>query len=287
MSQDPELLKVQYRDGTNLDARIALHARFSTAGRDFHDWLYDQIMLPACARLLELGCGTGQMWCTAQQRVPSDWQITLTDLSSGMLAATRAKFVQLEGATPRGEPGAEDADDLRRAYYVQSDAQAIPFPECYFDAVIANHMLYHVPDLSRALVDVQRVLKPGGRLYAATNGERHLRELAQLTIDSGIEAAAVWSMQQATSFRLENGAALLSPHFATVERDDFVNSLAVSEVEPLIAYVLSMNANMGRIDAEREARLRELVTQRIARDGVIRITKSAGLFIATKAKIKR
>ena len=143
-------------------------------------------------------------------------------------------------------------------------------------------MLYHVPDLPRALAEVRRVLKPGGRLYAATNGEDHLDELAQLTVESGVDAAAVWSMQQAMSFRLENGAALLSPHFASVERDDFDDSLAVTEVEPLVAYVLSMNANMGRIDAECEARLREIAAQRIARDGVIRIAKSAGLFIGCK-----
>jgi len=164
MSQDPELLKVQYRDGTNLNARIALHARFSTAGRDFHDWLFDHIVLPADARLLELGCGTGQMWSTVQHRVPADWQITLTDLSSGMLAAIRAKFANPEAATQPGDPSADAAGALRRACYVQSNAQAIPFPAYYFDAVIANHMLYHVPDLPRALADVQRVLKPYGRL---------------------------------------------------------------------------------------------------------------------------
>ena len=102
MSQDPKLLKVQYRDGTNLNARIALHARFSTAGRDFHDWLFDHIVLPADARLLELGCGTGQMWSSVQRRVPAGWQITLTDLSSGMLAATRTKFAHTEAATRSG-----------------------------------------------------------------------------------------------------------------------------------------------------------------------------------------
>jgi SAM-dependent methyltransferase len=282
MSQDPTLLKFQYRDGTNLNARIALHARFSTAGRDFHDWLFDHIVLPAEAHLLELGCGTGQMWSTVEQRVPADWQLTLTDLSSGMLAATRTKFAHIEAATRSGAFSASSGA-LRHTHYVQSDAQAIPFPDNHFDGVIANHMLYHVPDLPRALAEVQRVLKPGGRLHAATNGESHLHELAQLAFESGVEAAAVWSLQQAMSFRLENGVELLSPYFATVECVDFDDSLAVTEVEPLVAYVLSMNANMGRIDAEREGRLREVASRRIARDGVIRIAKSAGLFIAEKA----
>src|SRR5436305_15089237 len=60
------------------------------------------------------------------------------------------------------------------------DAQAIPFEDRGFDAVIANHMLYHVPDRGLALAEVRRVLKPGGRLYTSTIGGSHLRELDEL-----------------------------------------------------------------------------------------------------------
>ena len=272
MSQNPALLQVQYRDGTNLNARIALHARFSAAAGDFHDWLFDHIALPPAARVLELGCGTGLLWSKVHRRVQPGWQLTLTDLSGGMLAATRAVFADLESAA------------LRHAAYVRSDTQSIPFPSESFDAVLANHMLYHVPDIPRALAEVRRVLKRGGRLYAATNGDGHLAELAQLTVESGIAQVAPWSMTHTTAFCLENGTALLAPCFAYVTRDDFADSLAVTEVEPLVAYVLSMNANLGRVDAAREDRLRAVIAQRIARDGAIHIAKSSGLFVAEARK---
>jgi SAM-dependent methyltransferase len=282
MGHDPTLLKVQYRDGTKLEARIALHAGFSTAGRDFHDWLFDHIALPGDARLLELGCGTGQMWSTVQSRVPAGWQLTLSDFSSLMLAAARAKFANPARSSQRSDLRARGATSLARACYVQCDAQAIPFPANYYDAVVANHMLYHVPDLLRALGEVQRVLKPGGRLYAAANGERHMAELGELAIECGVDPSALWATLRMPSFRLENGTALLSHHFASVERDDFGDSLAVTDVEPLVGYVLSMNAAMGQMNAGREQRLRQLASERIARDGVIRIAKSSGLFIAAK-----
>jgi len=272
MTQDPAQLKIQYRDGTNLNARIALHARFSTAARGFHNWLFDHIALAPGARLLELGCGTGQLWTTVQPRVPSGWQLTLSDLSGGMRAATRAAFAESEAAA------------LRRAAYVRCDAQSIPFPSDSFDAVMANHMLYHVSDIPRALAEVQRVLRPGGHFYAATNGAGHLAELAELTTESGIAQVAAWSMHQTTAFSLENGAGLLAPHFAPVSCDEFADSLAVTEVEPLVAYVFSMNANLGRVDAAREVRLREIVTRRIADDGAIHISKSSGLFVAEARK---
>lgn len=48
------------------------------------------------------------------------------------------------------------------------DIQNIPYEDNSFDLVIANMMLYHVPDLPRALAEVGRVLKPEGKLYTAT-----------------------------------------------------------------------------------------------------------------------
>ena len=43
------------------------------------------------------------------------------------------------------------------------DIQQIPYPDGSFDTAIANFMLYHVPDLPRAIGEVRRVLRPGGR----------------------------------------------------------------------------------------------------------------------------
>ena len=50
------------------------------------------------------------------------------------------------------------------------DIQDIPFADHEFDAVIANMMLYHVPDLQKGLREVKRVLKPDGTFYCATYG---------------------------------------------------------------------------------------------------------------------
>ena len=45
-----------------------------------------------------------------------------------------------------------------------ADVQDLPFPDASFDAVIANHMLFHVEDRPRALGEIVRVLRPDGRL---------------------------------------------------------------------------------------------------------------------------
>jgi ubiquinone/menaquinone biosynthesis C-methylase UbiE len=146
----------QYRTDANLQARIRLHQRFSTNRHGWPRWLFDQLDLHEDARVLELGCGTGVLWATNTHRIPPGWQVVLSDRSPGMLAAVAGPPV---------------------AVRVVADAQAVPFAPASFDVVLANHMLYHVPDRDRALGEIHRVLRPGGQVYAATNGRRHLAEL--------------------------------------------------------------------------------------------------------------
>ena len=55
------------------------------------------------------------------------------------------------------------------------DIQEIPFENETFDVVIANHMLFHVPDLNKALLEVKRVLKGNGIFYSATDGNGGMR----------------------------------------------------------------------------------------------------------------
>ena len=147
---NPEYLRRhQYADSRNLDARFQLHDRFSVNQYGWHEWVFDHLQLPGRARVLEIGCGPGLFWQKNASRRPASWDVTLTDLSPGMLADARRALAS-PGATHR---------------YATADARHLPWPDAQFDTVIANHMLYHVPDRPRALAEIRRVLRPGGRLY--------------------------------------------------------------------------------------------------------------------------
>ncbi len=99
--------------------------------------------------------------------------------------------------------------------FEQIDAQSIPYPDETFDAVIANHMLYHVPDRKKALSEIRRVLKADGRLFATTVGDQHLKEIsAWLTRAAGKQG---WSHTFSQPFLLENGASQLQEFFPHVE----------------------------------------------------------------------
>ena len=261
MTDRKYLVEDQYRDPGNLRDRAQLHARFSVNPRGWLPWVFDRFDFGEEARLLDLGCGPGNLWRANRARIPSGWEITLADLSPGMLDAARQTL------------GKE------RFSYRVADAQDLPFDNDRFDGVIANHMLYHVPDRARALDELRRVLRADGRLYAATNGR---------TDRIGLGAWVRQAMHQEDQhpeestlelFSLETGRAQLKRVFASVVIHRYEDALEITEVEPLIAYVRSigtMAPNPNKLDELRDAAALE-----IERNGCLRLAKNTGVFEAS------
>lgn len=261
---DQQYLKTdQYKDSSNLDARVAIHQRFSTNPYGWMNWVFDHLLkLPENATILELGCGPGYLWKENSSRIPDGWRIMLSDLSSGMLDAAWRNLV-VTG---------------RAFQFKEIDAQSIPFEDETFDAVIANHMLYHVPDKVKALTEIKRVLKPGGRLFATTVGSGHMDEvngrLQEISKGGFVRVAVV-------SFTLENGAEQLKPFFSGVTLSRYEDNLRVTELEPVIAYIRSM-VSTSDVQEDKLEILKQEFKTRLEENGEIFVTKASGLFEAIK-----
>lgn len=268
----PGTVERQYRDGSNLSARVTLQARFSTNAYGWQRWVFDQLELPPEAHLLELGCGPGHLWRENLDRVPEGWRVTLTDASPGMLAEADAEL----NADPR-------------FHFEVIDAQEITFEDATFDAVVANHMLYHVPEPPRALSEAARVLQPGRSLYATTVGLEHMRELGPLlaVLDpSHPPHEPIWYY---LPFNLENGAKHLSEHFSEVSLLPYEDALIVTEAQPLVDYLLSTPIAQSAADRsgggefhDRVTALRTALERELASRGEIRISKHTGMFVARR-----
>jgi SAM-dependent methyltransferase len=255
-----EALREQYKDASNFSARVRLHARFSTNRHGIFRWIFDRIAVAPTARILELGTGTALFWTQNADRIPSGWRATLSDFSHGMISEARARLE----AVPR------------HFEYLQTDAQVLPFADRSFDAVIANHMLYHVRDIPRALGEIRRVLAPGGRCYAATMGLGNMREFDQMVR----RFIGVPMTVSPARFGLENGLELMRAAFLSVRCDRYEDSLVITESQPLIDYFNS-TSRRDHATAEQIAALRTHLDGEIASHGAIPMTKDTGLLIAT------
>ena len=258
------LLADQYKDASNLDARIQLHRRFSINKYGWTRWVFDQFDLPSVCRILVLGCGPGNLWAENLQRIPAGWDITLTDFSPGMVEKAQKN---LQG-------------NERPFTFGLVDAQSIPYDDESFDAVIANHMLYHVPDRAKALSEIHRVLRPGGMLYASTVGDNHLRELDEMV--ARFDTTGDYMFDSNNPFTLENGAEQLAPWFSEVAVHRYEDDLEVTEVEPLVTYAASMATAESVLVGDKLSELAAYAEQELARHGVIHITKDSGMFDAIR-----
>ena len=261
---DQQYLKTdQYKDATNLDARVEIHKRFSTNPYGWFNWVFDTLSkLPDDAKILELGSGPAHLWRECASRIPAGWDITLSDLSAGMVDAAWRNLVV-----------------TGRAYnFKEIDAQSIPFEDEMFDAVIANFMLYHVPDRPKAIAEIKRVLKSSGRLIAATVGDHHLQEMMEVL--RKVHVYKTWE-SYTNPFTLESGLDQLKPFFSNATISRYEDNLQVTEIEPIMAYIRS-SLRAADLSEDELAKVRVDLEKELKEKRKIFITKDSGLFEGIK-----
>ncbi len=271
MTED-EKIQEQYKTAENLEKRINIHAGYSTSEQDWVDWVYERLNLQPGQKVLEIGCGNGQLWSKNACRLPEGLHIVLTDRSEGMLEQTRSKLA----------PFMEQLKERNICVVFQAmDANDPQLTEESFDCIIANHMLYHVEKREQCLQAVAHALKPAGTFFCSTVGEEHMREMHEIVeeFDPQIEMP----FEKITSgFTLENGKELLSRFFGKVWRQDMDNDLIVDNAEAIYDYVYSYPGNASLILKRRGDEFKKLLQERIEKEGAVYIHKSTGMFFCRK-----
>jgi SAM-dependent methyltransferase len=230
---DPAVVRAEYEDETRLAARKAAHA--NGEGPDAREVLFEAIAEARPARILEVGCGEGELAERMQRELGAE--VLAVDQSERMVEITRARGV-----------------DAR-----VGNVERLDLPDGSFECVVAAWMLFHVSEVHRALAEIVRVLEPGGRLVAVTNGADHLSELFDLV------GGRAW----VSNFSAEDADRILPEYFARVERRDAHGWLVFPDAEAAQRYIDSLVLQQG-------SRVPPV-------DGPIRARRTPSIFVAEKA----
>ena len=102
--------------------------------------------------VLDLGCGAGTDTLVAAQMVGPEGHVTGIDMTPEMLSRARGASLEIEVANVE---------------FLEGEAERLPFPNESFDVVISNGVIDLIPDKDAVFSELQRVLRPGGRIQIA------------------------------------------------------------------------------------------------------------------------
>lgn len=254
----------QYKTSDKLAARARLHQDYSVAEVPWFPWVAQRLSLVEGSRVLDIGCGPGWFWAASADVLPEQIELTLADLSPGMVEEAVGRCTPLRHWAVEG---------------VDANADDLPFADTSFDVVVAMHMLYHVADPAKAIAEMYRVLKPGGLLAVTTNGAGNLRELYQLTTVFGVPPVE----PVAAIFGFEIAERLLGAQFGTLTRELHPASLRATDPEVVFMALTSYPPGDGAPEDQLTAFRDAIASAFSAGGGVLNVQKETALFLARKA----
>jgi SAM-dependent methyltransferase len=110
--------------------------------------LFHRYALPPSPRVLDVGCGTGEISSRLAAAMPGAMVVGVDVLESSV-ALARARHAAL----------------APRLSFSQGDAFALAFPDASFDLVVCRHVLQAIPEPERAVAEMRRVVRPGGWMH--------------------------------------------------------------------------------------------------------------------------
>ena len=153
---DPRLQRRVQRYGWDR-AVVAYEAGWRDQLEPAHSLMLRMTALRPGERVLDVACGTGLVSFRAAETVGRQGAVVGFDISAEMVETAR------RGAS---------LHDIANVRFERADAEALPLPDASFDAAVCALGLMYVPDPVRALCEMRRLLRPGGRAAAAVWGAR-------------------------------------------------------------------------------------------------------------------
>ena len=257
-------VKEQYKSDKNLNFRSNLHS-YNTNKVDFDKWCFNQIEFPKNARILELGCGPGKLWHKNKDNIDNTLNITLSDFSKSMLNIARDKLQEVN----------------YEFIYKEINAEDIPYEDESFDVVIAQHMLYFVPNIEKALSEIKRVLSSKGVFYVSANSCDSMAELNKLA-EKFAPNLGLDNNGFSGRFDLEHGKSILEKYFSEISIEVLDGKIIVNDAKPVVSYKASTIQGSSILVGDKKKEFTKYLEDYIEKNGNISITTKTCMFKAIK-----
>lgn len=250
--------KVQYRDDGNLNARIALHSRYTPLEFNMNHILWSMYQFKDSDRILDVGCGNGQFWQKPYSKLPNNLSLTLLDTIPGMLQAA--------------------SDNLKSSNLavetVQGEAERLDFRNESFDFINCAYVMHLVSDAHKAIQEFYRVLKHSGQATVTCIEPDNMDRIAKLldAIQPQLALSAIFE-------RLSNSDATEAAArsiFDRVETRPYRYQMKADDPELVLAYAQSTaRAQTSNLPSDFWHKAKTQIESDIAHQGYFSIHKSA------------
>ncbi|WP_433263007.1 class I SAM-dependent methyltransferase [Micromonospora vinacea] len=220
----PSISDVQeYLSLEPLATRIQTHQRYSEFPDDIDKTVQQAVSLSRDADLLDVGCGTGVFLRNLAER------------------GHRGRLVGLDTS-----PAAVHAlHDVAGVSAQLGNAMDLPYGAAVFDVVTARHMLYHVPDVRRALAECGRVLRSEGVFAAVVNRPGTAPQVSALVAEVVTSAGIDIPIVPNSRVNSDNLPEMIESTFGVVAVHRYDNALVFDRPEPVIAFAAAQLSFYG------------------------------------------
>lgn len=235
--------------------RYGLYERYGTSRQRWHEWLFDRLLLKPKMRVLDVGCGHGNVWYSSWQRIPAGCRITLLDREMKGLQFLHGIYQERQGELAGGT----------RFSFLCEDAEKWVCPGEEYDLILAGHFWSYIQDKERLLCGLHRGLAKNGRLISTFTSQVSVQDVNRI-LEPVLGRRVLESYEErgrAFTARMEE---LFDGEFDRVSRMTFSNSLRIGHPEELLQYLCGLDGELEMRIKSREQEVRKYL-QELTRQG--------------------